>query len=374
MPTAARHLRALDGVRGLAILLVVLDHAAQVSPVPAPGVGKTLFDALLAGRMGVDLFFVLSGFLITGILLDARGDGPQTPAGYFSAFYARRALRILPAYCLLIATFQAPWWYWLFTQNVLVTRYGWGAAPLALNHLWSLAVEEQFYIVWPAIVAVLPRRALRALCLALILSAPILRLVLPPIAAYTLTIARADALAMGGLVAILVRDRRLYARHARVALAAGIAAVALLLSTDSLAKSFGPLSLVAGSSAVAVLAGAGIYLMVVTRAPRWLEHPILVSLGAYSYAMYLVHVPLRRPVSDWVGANLSGAGPILLANTIGLLGVAWAVAWISWHVLERPILSLKRFVPMPSPSPRDDRQRDVGQMTPIVQDALVGDH
>jgi peptidoglycan/LPS O-acetylase OafA/YrhL len=400
MPSPSRHLPALDGVRGLAILFVVLDHAAQLSPAPPGHLGQTFHDALLAGRMGVDLFFVLSGFLITGILLDARGEGPRGPRGYFTAFYARRVLRIFPIYYLLVIPFGT-WWYWVFAENILVARAGWHAAPQTLTYMWSLAVEEQFYVIWPAIIAVLPRRSLKVLCLALIVGAPVLRLFLPPLAAYTLTIARADALAMGGLVALLVReDGNRYARQARALAAVAALGFALLLVTDGLAIPFGHMSLVAGSCTVALLAGATIYLLVLGHAPRWvtraIEHPVLLSLGTYSYAMYLFHVPLSRLVAYWVSTHVSGTFPILLATSVGLLGVAWTAAWISWRVIERPILSLKRFVPMPSPgtvspgtvspgtaspgtaspgtaSPGDDRQRDVGRMRPVVQDALVGD-
>jgi peptidoglycan/LPS O-acetylase OafA/YrhL len=242
--------------------------------------------------------------------------------------------------------------------------------------MWSLAVEEQFYMIWPAIIAVLPRRSLKALCLALIVGAPVLRLLLPPLAAYTLTIARADALAMGGVVALLLReggDR--YARHALAIAGVAAAGFVLLLVTDGLAIPFGHMSLVAGSCSVALLAGAMIYLLVLGHAPRWLtrtvEHPVLLSLGTYSYAMYLFHVPLSRLVAAWVRVHVSGTFPILLATSAGLLAVAWTAAWISWRVIERPILSVKRFVPMPSPG--NDRQRDVGRMRPVVQDALVGD-
>jgi peptidoglycan/LPS O-acetylase OafA/YrhL len=358
MPSSARHLRALDGVRGLAILLVLLDHTAQASPVPVHRLGKAVHDGLLAGRFGVDLFFVLSGFLITGILLDARGEGSTTPAGYYTAFYARRVLRIFPLYYLLVIPLGT-WWYWIFAQNIHIALYGWRAIPQTLSHLWSLAVEEQFYLVWPLIVAVLPRRTLRTVCLALIAGAPVLRFVLPPVAAYALTLPRADALAMGALVAILVREQqrapderrdRRRADLARVAFYTSLGTFAMLVATDALAVPFGPVSLVVASSLLAILGGAGIYILATSESPRWLCSPVLVSIGMYSYAMYMIHVPIRRLVTDWVSAHVGGTYELLLANFVALLAVSWALAWISWHLLERPILSLKRYVPMPTPT------------------------
>jgi peptidoglycan/LPS O-acetylase OafA/YrhL len=377
MRSPARHLRALDGVRGLAILLVLLDHTAQSSPVAVYRLGKAVHDGLLVGRMGVDLFFVLSGFLITGILLDARGDGPTTPSGYYTAFYMRRVLRIFPLYYLLVIPYGI-WWYWVFAQNFFVARYGWHVVPADLSHLWSLSVEEQFYLVWPFVVASLPLRRLRGVCIALIVGAPILRFVLPPFAAYALTCSRADALAMGALVAILVREpQRARADIARVVFYASLGTLAMLLATDALAVPFGWVSLVVASSLVALGAGAGIYLLVMTGSPRWLESPVLISIGTYSYAMYMIHVPIRRPVTDWVSANVGGTYELLIANFVALLAVSWALAWISWRLIERPILSFKRFFPMPTGSPPltgDEREGDVRGVGGIVQDALMGRH
>jgi peptidoglycan/LPS O-acetylase OafA/YrhL len=154
----------LDGVRGLAILAVLVDHSAFWI-TPTTFVDRAVQAVTGSGWAGVDLFFVLSGFLITGILLDAKGG-----QHYFRSFYARRVLRIFPIYYLTIALALAASfipaivhrfpdaaaeihhvlpWYWTYTTNYLISLHGWAAAPMRTAHLWSLAVEEQFYLVFP---------------------------------------------------------------------------------------------------------------------------------------------------------------------------------------------------------------------------------
>ena len=151
---------ALDAMRGIAIAMVVARH---YWPETFPG-----------GGLGVNLFFVLSGYLIGGILLDNRGAG-----GYFKIFYGRRAFRILPLYWLLLALYPgfglSVWWFLAFGQNA-----GWVIAAVfpvghPLSVTWSLAVEEQFYLVLPACVAFLPRRRLVLVLWSCVVSAPLWR-------------------------------------------------------------------------------------------------------------------------------------------------------------------------------------------------------
>src|SRR5579863_9160491 len=217
-PAAAdRHVRAYDGLRGIAIVLVLLRHLGE--DLPARRLGGVVDAALNAGWLGVDVFFVLSGFLITGILLDARGDEAQPSEGYFLRFYARRALRIFPLYYLFLAVTifiarppmpHGTWWYWSYTSNVLIARHGWPEGLWETGHLWSLAVEEQFYLVWPAIIAWTPRRRLPVLCVAIIVGAIAVRIALihqgAALGAYVLTPARADTLAVGAALAIALRS------------------------------------------------------------------------------------------------------------------------------------------------------------------------
>jgi len=157
---------ALDGLRGIAIILVMLHHFTYYRPTS--GIDEQIVSVLIFFWTGVDLFFVLSGFLITGILLDTRGN-----ERYFTSFYARRILRIFPLYYLILflalvvlpkfpavhtvligqdASVDLPpqWPYWLYLTNFSIADRGWvhGWVDVA----WSLAIEEQFYLIWPLVV------------------------------------------------------------------------------------------------------------------------------------------------------------------------------------------------------------------------------
>ncbi|HMK29165.1 MAG TPA: acyltransferase, partial [Terriglobales bacterium] len=204
---------SLDGVRGVAILLVLLLHFSKlVNWYPQQ-------KAFAVGWVGVNLFFVLSGFLITGILLDAKGG-----QRYFSNFYARRTLRIFPLYFAFLALvlLLAPWfvsspmlsalyrempWYLTYLFN---WRAASGGPPL--GHLWSLSVEEQFYLAWPLLVYIASRRTLRMICSILIVGSFVFRVVAVgsgfPRFAYFATPACMEELAYGALGALLVREPR----------------------------------------------------------------------------------------------------------------------------------------------------------------------
>jgi peptidoglycan/LPS O-acetylase OafA/YrhL len=210
---------ALDGVRGLAILLVMA-HNFDLLEDPQSITGKLAELAFNFGWAGVQLFFVLSGFLITNILVSTK-----TTSNYFRSFIARRALRIFLIYYLSLfvglvlfplitgtppAGGENQIWLWTYLSN-------W-AAPLGHGvdlypHMWSLAVEEQFYLVWPVVVYVLSTRGLFRFCLGLTALALITRigirvLDLPVEAAYQFTICRIDAIALGGIAALAFRNRR----------------------------------------------------------------------------------------------------------------------------------------------------------------------
>ncbi len=279
----------LDGVRGLAILAVLL----------ANGLGVPLLWA------GVDLFFVLSGFLITGILIRQREAG-HTGLGHF---YRRRALRILPPYLLLLCittvAFGTGWlqhWYWFafFATNI-------GAALHQLSYpnllpLWSLAVEEQFYLVWPLVVLHVRRQALFAVAVALLLTAPLLRALATPwfdtfFPIYYLTPFRMDLLASGALLAALHHWQRpriaalgFRPQFAFVAVAAILVSLTVLdpgfrTSANSVRGNvliFACTNLLATALVTIALVGQGFIC-------RLLRLPALRYLGKISYSMYLIH-------------------------------------------------------------------------------------
>jgi peptidoglycan/LPS O-acetylase OafA/YrhL len=375
-PTAAatqsRHIPALDGLRAIAILSVFAYHTVRT--LDAHGLAaKGLVDVSAGGWMGVDLFFVLSGFLITGILLDARG----TP-GYYRVFALRRALRILPLYYVVLvalvigSTFLSggaaadgaalrgvQGWYWIHLADVLVARDGFPGAPLHTGHFWSLAVEEQFYLVWPLVVAACSLTALRRVCAAMIAIALMTRVALvlytrtsPLAAAYTLPFARIDTLALGAWLAIVARQpgglAELWPRL-RWAGAIGLGTlVAIALATHSLQWGTRPMQTV-GYTAVALVAAATLVLTIRATglAHRTLTARPLEHIGRRSYALYVIHYPLialadHAGISgDTVAARVHSQPLGLLLWMVVLFGVTLALAEISWIALERPCLALK---------------------------------
>ncbi|HXA78371.1 MAG TPA: acyltransferase [Candidatus Acidoferrales bacterium] len=230
MTESARRIPQLDGIRGTAILLVVVWHfiVVPIARAPQPGVfARLIAHAGLLMWSGVDLFFVLSGFLIGGILFDAKDS-----SNYFSTFYLRRVFRILPIYLVVVVAYlllwslaagrqttlretlgsPMPWYvYFTFTQNFWLAHHAWDAVYLTLS--WSLAVEEQFYLLLPAIIRLLPRFWLLPAAVALAFGSVAARSLMyvhygPSwgTAAYTLIVSRADALMLGVICSVLLRD------------------------------------------------------------------------------------------------------------------------------------------------------------------------
>jgi peptidoglycan/LPS O-acetylase OafA/YrhL len=366
-PKRNAHVPALDGVRGAAILGVLLLHATSRLAAPElAGPALALKRVFGLGWTGVDLFFVLSGFLITGILADAR-ESPR----YFRSFYLRRALRILPLYygfLLVLFTLAAAWhervppggqlWYWLHLQNF----HSPSGPPLEFGaHLWSLAVEEQFYLVWPAAMFVLSRRGAVRTCVACLGLTLAFRLAAWRMGVdlhhlYFWTPARLDGLAVGALLALLARGEGGLERFRRPAAAAAAFALAALACAPATASGFDPggvYMISVGYSALAVLFGA--LLLAVVASPRGVcarvaEWAPLRFFGRYSYAIYVLHVPVlvlaaRAGLSP--SGVLPGAPGLVRAAAYVALMVAASVAaaLVSWHLLERPFLSLKRHIP-----------------------------
>jgi peptidoglycan/LPS O-acetylase OafA/YrhL len=379
----SHRLPALDGVRGLAISLVLAHHFFELT-APEPGlVDRVAFGVAESGWIGVDLFFVLSGFLITSILYDTRES-----ARYFVNFYARRTLRIFPLYyatlfVLFIVLPLVPHplaaeyvrdssrhqgWFWTYLTNFHIASRGAWYDYLVPTVFWSLAIEEQFYLIWPLVVWSFTRQTLMRLCLALCVVALALRGALAlggvnPITLFVLTPARMDCLLLGGFLALIRRDDESFQRIARgaawVAPALGLVLLGLALPNATLDWR-DPLTSTLGFSAVALLCG-GLLVLVVNAAPgaamrQMFENRALRTLGQYSYAMYIFHGPagtLVKRVYDVehapvvLGSELPRA---LLYGAIATL-VTLAAAWCSWHLIERPFLSWQiRFRSAPAPS------------------------
>jgi peptidoglycan/LPS O-acetylase OafA/YrhL len=371
----ATHVAELDGLRGIAVLLVLLYHFSVVLTY-ATGPIRALRTVFTPGWTGVDLFFVLSGCLITGILLDEKGS-----RDYFRRFYIRRVLRICPVYylALLVSFTVARTWvlpaggvpaatslaYFFNFSNWLSLH---GREIEALNHYWSLAVEEQFYLTFPLAVFLLSRKALLRLLTAVIVLAPLVRFLIlstvadPEIAkriAYVLTPARADGLAFGAIVAIVLRHQRLRAAVLRYSGPALAAIVALLLAWFGVKGRLHLESPATLSLLYTLLAGA--YALIVLRASdgaggaapvqKLLRLWLLRRAGRYSYAAYVFHFPLLFATMPLFLA-LSERGRHIVALPWFLAGIAvtFLLARISWSLMEQPILRLK---PVLAPSPQD---------------------
>jgi peptidoglycan/LPS O-acetylase OafA/YrhL len=367
---------ALDGVRGLAILMVLLFHfVAQTTPTG--GVEAVVTGILAYGLRGVDLFFVLSGFLITDILYESRGQ-----PGYFRRFYMRRILRILPLYyAVLAAVFlvlplvpqlrgteiaqlrsqQA--WAWLFGVNVHLAREG-GWVMSYIEHFWTLAVEAHFYLVWPFVVWLLGDRprALMGTSLGLALAAFAGRIAASaagaaPVVTTVLTPFQLDALCLGAFFAVYLRQPggEAAVRRAILPMTAAAAGVLLLDFTIHRVIAAGLSEmrsvriglfrvLFAGLLLKAVLAPASSPVFHVFR-----SRP-LRALGIYSYGIYVYHhflsFYLVKHGTEFALARMVGSHALAVTlQAAGAMAVSIAVAYVSYELFERRFLRLKRLWP-----------------------------
>jgi peptidoglycan/LPS O-acetylase OafA/YrhL len=320
----------LDGVRALAFVTIFVHHGFGVPHLWA----------------GVDIFFVLSGFLITSILMDGRGK-----EGAWGRFYERRALRILPPYAafLLLATFflHLQWdhkalWYVFFAMN-FAEVFNLGVPGLGI--LWSLAVEEQFYLFWPFVALRFSPRIVSRCAIALIVLAPVLRGVATPFlhdhsAIYYLMPFRMDLLASGALLAVLWQQQGALEKWRRSGLALMAAGFSLLVACTLLLPDFHAegntvlfnvlgysfiCSIATGLLAFTLGSDKGLWMKLMSWKPvRW--------IGLVSYTSYLIHagvLALVKPFSSQI------------ANRGLAFAVVIAYAFLSWLFLEKPILKLR---------------------------------
>jgi peptidoglycan/LPS O-acetylase OafA/YrhL len=386
---------ALDGIRGIAIALVLFHHFVIYSGMVR---GHYLDQYVLrlghSSWIGVDLFFVLSGFLITGILYDAKAS-----QHYFRDFYARRALRIFPLYFaflagsfLILPIFLAPAagqalttgqaWYWLYLSNFDVALNGW-RQPLHFGHFWSLAVEEQYYLVWPFVVYAFGRGRLMGISLLCFAAALGLRFLLPmwlpPLAGYVLMPTRMDAFAAGALVALVMRgpgQLRSLGRWPVVLLIGSAAFLLTLIYTDKKLSTVDPLMRTIGFSvsAVGFAALIAVVLSSAANSPlrRMFANRVLVLLGRYSYALYIFHQPILVLMRDHElsVAILPKAGGSSIPGLMLFSALAFAAsmgcAVLSWHLIETPFLRLKRRFGSPQAG-QPEGQPDATGIIPLRQ-------
>jgi peptidoglycan/LPS O-acetylase OafA/YrhL len=340
----------LQGLRGIAVLAVVIYHChARLE-------GTWVHYASLWGWSGVNLFFTLSGFLITSILLEARGK-PH----YFRNFYARRALRIWPVYFLLLAVcYAVPEWflgdslahqahwqtlvaYALFLQNL---RHA--ALPGTLGPTWSLAIEEQYYFVWAPVVAICRGRWLRWLLplilVAMLVVSPLIRHLQPHWLTGTNTAIHLDGIAMGSLLALALHRLPLQRRHwlwiGLGTAIAGFSATATIAGGTSLLDT--ALAFAFAGVVLAAIAGSGASNPVgflLRRGP-------LAYYGQISYGLYMTHILVFVYFGNF-DARLDDKYHISIAGNLAIVGLRLAastvVATALWYGFESQILKLKRY-------------------------------
>jgi len=358
-PLSRVHFSSLDGIRGLAILLVLLHHYGRSAR--AAGMDSPVLKISEFGWCGVDLFFVLSGFLITGILFDTRQQDNR-----FRNFYARRALRIFPLYYVTLALVAVvgtvwvsldvwgtgnPHWIALYATNIVMAING-PAAGGILGHYWSLAIEEHFYLVWPLFVFARSRRQLIAISSGVLLVALALRTYTVLSGArgdisYFLTPMRIDALAAGALVALAVRGKSDLSALLRpafhVTTACGLLMLAIILSRrtlspyDPMMQSVGFTILALGFSALLIIG------MACRPVEAILSMRILRWFGKYSYGIYVLHPVVNimafHPETR-TSLGISGSAATSMYIAVIFCAVLW-ISVLSYRYLERPFLTLK---------------------------------
>ena len=342
MSSEHRYYPALDGARAIAALLVLVFHAAQEG-LPLPPVVNF-------GQTGVDLFFVLSGFLITSILLASR----QGDWGEVRTFYVRRTLRIFPLYylCLVVCNFfifPCSWPFWVYLQNFW-TSTGWNiSGPV---HLWSLAVEEQFYLVWPFVVLFVPRRFLLGLLWFAILMSFGLRVLMASTHhdVYAMTFTRLDGLSAGAILATLHSRGRLQ-RWRPLLLSMILAGGLLIAFTGWRFRGSGDPWFVATKYSLLALTYAGVIGWLICSpqafASRWLSARPLRHIGRISYGLYVWH-PF---VFSFTFRRLGEASP--WTRGAAAFCLTFVAAYLSWYGYERHFLKLKgRLAPEPRYTPK----------------------
>lgn len=357
-----KHIPTLDGVRGLAILLVLVFHLYKYIYVTN------------IGWIGVDLFFVLSGFLITGILLNAKA----TP-NFFLNFISRRALRIFPLYYLFLFLFfivlpalnlslyidnfeylsENQIWFWTYTQNWLGAFSSDWINGSIISHFWSLAIEEQFYLFWPFIIYFNSKKSIVRISIVIIFMSIILRNIFiyfeySWVTSYIFTLSRLDNLAIGALCAVLVRDGvfvKILNRYiVYIMMISFLIVIFILVYTRNLSMS-NIYFLSFGYTVLAILFACIILFSLSEHRFNLLKtvfnNPIMIFFGKYSYGLYVYHIPAYMLLYPKLNSSLQVLTNFeiinsLIASTLIFIIVV-IVSLLSYHFVEVKFLKLKKY-------------------------------
>jgi peptidoglycan/LPS O-acetylase OafA/YrhL len=338
-----KHIPQLDGLRGIAILLVLLIHFFNFG---------SLYPFFSFGWAGVDLFFVLSGFLITGILLDTKHK-----RGYYRVFITRRALRVLPLYyaVVIVFAFIAPHfsttkWFqqyqlyiWLHGTNYLILQKGFFPP---LGHFWSLAIEEQFYLVWPAFVLFLNRKWLVVVSLLLIgLGIGIRFQSNNPQIVYGNPLAHLDGLLFGAILSVLIRTNKNWLFNKSnlfLLLSAGLLTIYTIAYLVIYGVGRYDPFMTLPFTITLVSAFFGFFLIYTLKSKEvagLLSNKVLLFFGKYSYGMYVFNSILHH-FSNWAGNDkLPGNQRLIVFSVMCILTVF--MSYCSYHLFEKHFLKLK---------------------------------
>ena len=334
----------LDGLRGVAILLVLCYHCFDYG---------FLYPVFELGWTGVDLFFVLSGFLITGILFDTKGQ-----KGYYRTFITRRALRILPLYYGVLVAFAlvasyshvTNWfkdyqlYFWTYTNNYLILQKGF-LRPL--GHFWSLAIEEQFYLFWPWVILLLKPKQVIAISLTLILIGILIRLnATNRYITYGLPFAHLDGLLFGSMAAVFIRQEKdLLFKITDKVLPVSAVLLALYLTLYSLwgnrEANTGFYQLPLSFTLIAIIYTSLMVLSLKNRVmAKFLSNRLLLFFGKYSYGMYVFN-SIFFHYSNWAGADRLSENRRLIVYS-GVFVLTVLISYLSYNLYEVKFLRLKK--------------------------------
>lgn len=357
-----KHIPTLDGVRGLAILLVLIFHLY-----------KYIYITNI-GWIGVDLFFVLSGFLITGILLNAKA----TP-NFFLNFISRRALRIFPLYYLFLFLFfivlpllkhpvqvdnydylyDNQIWFWTYTQNWLGAFSNEWINGSIISHFWSLAIEEQFYLFWPLIIYFNSKKSIVKMSLVIIIMSVVLRNIFiffeySWVTSYIFTLSRLDNLSIGALCAVLIREKdfiNILNRYTiYIMMISSSIIIFILIYTRNLSMS-NIYFLSFGYTILAILFACIILFSLSDHRFNFLKKvfntSIMVFLGKYSYGLYVYHIPVFMLLYPKLKSSLKFLTSLeiisdLIASTLIFILVV-IISLLSYHLVEVKFLKLKKY-------------------------------